>query len=389
MVLNAIQFSADECDSACRLLHAPFERLAQGVYTVTVANGSGSGTLYAAIQQANAFGNGGTINIQDGLGTIDVGQLPDITVGLTINGGFGNTLSGQNQNRIFFVNAPGQAVQIDNMTLANGFAQGGNGGAGGGAGGGGGGLGGAVFINSGSVSFSSDVFTNNSAVGGAGGTAGVGGGGGGGGLSFNGGIGNNPGMISGGGGGGGGARTSVGAGGLSVSGGGGGGANGAAGGSSGIVTPNGSSATLPDGGGGGGGGDQSSPGSIINGGNGGNGSDFGAGGGGGRSLNNNSGAGGNGGFGAGGGGGAMLPPMRQARVAMVALEVAAAEAVAHPTSACSVTVSPAAADSAVGKAGAAMKARVAAAQPLEEQCLCDLPTALRPASAIRHLMSAA
>lgn len=123
MVLNAIQFSADECDSACRLLHAPFERLAQGVYTVTVANGSGSGTLYAAIQQANAFGNGGTINIQDGLGTIDVGQLPDITVGLTINGGFGNTLSGQNQNRIFFVNAPGQAVQIDNMTLANGFAR--------------------------------------------------------------------------------------------------------------------------------------------------------------------------------------------------------------------------------------------------------------------------
>ncbi len=74
---------------------------AQGVYTVTVANGTGVGTLYSAIQQANSFGNGAVVNIANNLGTINVGQLPDITVGLTINGGTGNTLSGQNTNRIF------------------------------------------------------------------------------------------------------------------------------------------------------------------------------------------------------------------------------------------------------------------------------------------------
>ena len=72
---------------------------------MTVATGTGAGSLYSAIQQADAFGNGAVINIANNLGTINVGQVPDITVGLTINGGTGNTLSGQNLNRIFFISA--------------------------------------------------------------------------------------------------------------------------------------------------------------------------------------------------------------------------------------------------------------------------------------------
>jgi hypothetical protein len=107
------------------------------VFSVTTATGTGAGSMFSAIQQADSFGNGATINIQDNLGVINFGQLPDITVGMTINGGTGNTLSGQNQNRILFINAPSQSVQISNPTRANGLAQGGAGGIGGGNGGGG------------------------------------------------------------------------------------------------------------------------------------------------------------------------------------------------------------------------------------------------------------
>ena len=134
---------------------------------------------------------GAIINIQNSVGTINASQLPDIMVGVTINGGTSNTLSGQNQNRIFFINAPGQSVNITNLTLGNGLAQGGNGGqsGGGGSGGGGAGLGGAVFINAGNVNFSSVAFANNSAKGGSGADAAFGGGGGGGGMGFSGGDG--------------------------------------------------------------------------------------------------------------------------------------------------------------------------------------------------------
>ena len=79
------------------------------VYHVSSVVGTGAGTLYSAIQQADAFGNGATINFQVPFAQINLdGPLPDITVGLTINGGASNTVSGQNQSRIFFINALGR-----------------------------------------------------------------------------------------------------------------------------------------------------------------------------------------------------------------------------------------------------------------------------------------
>ena len=274
---------------------------AQGIYNVTVATGTFGGTLSSAIAQANAFGNGAVINIADNLGTINVGLLPDIAVGLTINGGVGNTLSGQNLNRILFVNAPGQAVQINNLTLSGGLAQGGAGGLGGGGGGGGAGLGGAVFVNAGSVTFSSVAFASNSAKGGNGSNAGIGGGGGGGGLGFAGGNGSSsdPAARAGGGGG---AKTSAGQNAVGLAAGSGGGLHGGAAGPSGTSNDNGANATLADGGGGGGGYDNQFQGQA-NGGRGGLGNDFGGGGGGGGSVNNSDGDGRDGGFGGGGGGG--------------------------------------------------------------------------------------
>ena len=246
-------------------------------------------------------GNGATISFADGLGTINVGQLPDITVGLTINGDSGNTLSGQNQNRIFFINAPGQSVQINNLTLTSGLAQGGNGGS---RAGGGAGLGGAVFINAGAVSFTSVAFTSNSAQGGNGQSSTAGGGGGGGGMGFAGGNGGTDSNNLLGGGGGGGAHSSGGFSGTATSGGSGGGGNGGHAGPDGEDggANNGYPANGPDGGGGGGTYDNS-PYQVSQGGNGGQGGDFGGGGGGGSSMNNYSGRGGDGGFGGGGGGG--------------------------------------------------------------------------------------
>jgi hypothetical protein len=183
------------------------------IYQVTTNTGTGAGSLYLAITQADANGSSaGNINLANNLGTIDAAGLPDITVGVVINGGVGNTLSGEGSSRILFVNSPGSTVAINNLTFTDGSAHGGNGGAGGGAGGGGAGLGGAVFVNAGTVNFSSVMFTSNSVTGGTGANGGAGGGGGGGGLDFTGGAGASSfnGFFEGAGGGGG-AHTSAGA----------------------------------------------------------------------------------------------------------------------------------------------------------------------------------
>jgi hypothetical protein len=199
------------------------------VYNVDTAVGTGTGSLYWAIQQADAFGNGATISFQNlPFAQVNLDDpLPDITVGVTINGN-STTVSGENQRRIFFVNTPaGQIVQLNGLTLANGLAQGGNGNQGGGTGGGGAGLGGAVFVNAGAVTFSSVAFQNNSAVGGQGGSGGFGGGGGGG------------------------AKSSAGINASSNGNGGtGGGAHGAMPGLAGAEDPRGLSTSLADGGGG-------------------------------------------------------------------------------------------------------------------------------------------
>ena len=107
-------------------------------YSVTsTADTGAAGTFRWAIAQANA-NPGSTITIQDNLGTITlVSQTPLITAAMTINGGTGNTVSGGGKVRIFFVDLPnyGDLFFVNNLTLANGYAKGGNGGAGSGGGG--------------------------------------------------------------------------------------------------------------------------------------------------------------------------------------------------------------------------------------------------------------
>ncbi len=105
-----------------------------------------------------------------------------------------NTLNGQGSQRGLFVYAG--SVTVENLTIENMKAVGGNGGAAGSAGGGGGGgagLGGGLFVASGgSVTLNNVNFTGNTAVGGEGGGPGAGGnsgeGGGGGGLGGGGGA---------------------------------------------------------------------------------------------------------------------------------------------------------------------------------------------------------
>lgn len=216
-----------------------------GTYTVTsTADTGAAGTLRWAINQANAD-SGSTIQLTDNLGTITfTSQTPLITAAMTIKGGIGNTVSGNSAHRIFFVDLPSStgSVVIENITLANGLAKGGDGGDGGG--GGGLGAGGAIFVNSGAVTLKGVGFSNNAATGGTGGSGtpqNLGGyaGGGGGGLGGNGGAGN--GSHGGGGGGG--------------YGGNGGAAHSGTGGGGGLIGNGGNGSTEPfeDAGGGGGG----------------------------------------------------------------------------------------------------------------------------------------
>lgn len=318
-------------------------------YAVTSAADDGSeGTLRWAIEQANTD-PGSTINIQDNLGTITfTSQTPLIMAAVTINGGVGNTVSGNSQHRIFFIDTPdaSDVVNINNLTLADGRGKGGDGGLYGG--GGGLGAGGAIFVNRGEVTVQNVNFTGNTVQGGKGGDGGTEydfGGGGGGGLGGNGGVGNNVGGGGGGGGygGNGGAPGDVGSGGGgglignggngnnsfgNVLGGGGGGltdggnASGTFGGTGGEGGGNGRSeipnipgqdgslyggggggggATFPVGGPGGNGGKFGGGGSAERWGQAGNGGDFG--GGGGNPGQQNTPQAGNGGFGGGGGGG--------------------------------------------------------------------------------------
>ncbi|WP_295431294.1 hypothetical protein [uncultured Thiodictyon sp.] len=135
-----------------------------GTYSVTsTADTNTAGTLRYAIDQANA-NPGSTINLQSSLGTITLGSmLPLLNASVTINGN-GNTVSGGNQYRVFF--AQQGTVSLNNLTIANGKAQGGNGGL---SAGGGAGLGGGLFVNAAKVQLSGVQFTDNGAAGGSGG----------------------------------------------------------------------------------------------------------------------------------------------------------------------------------------------------------------------------
>ncbi len=96
------------------------------------------------------------------------GQDIQLTQNLTIDGGAGATIDASRSSRIFFVN--GGNVLLDNLTLENGSAAGGDGSNGGSAGGGGAsGMGGAIFLNAGTLSIANSTLSSNQAQGGSGG----------------------------------------------------------------------------------------------------------------------------------------------------------------------------------------------------------------------------
>ncbi|MGO9702728.1 MAG: Hint domain-containing protein [Xanthobacteraceae bacterium] len=267
-------------------------------YTVTTNSDTGPGSLSEAITYANA-NPGTTITFGISNQTITLTSPLPLILGnnTTIDGGSNNiTVSGANTYRVFVIGAAGQepgtypstTATIENLTIANGNAQGGAGGpggngggnppgGGGGGGGGGAGLGGAIFVSStGSLTLSGVALSSNAATGGDGGlldATGVGGGGGMGGAGGNG-------APNGGGGGGGFGNAAT------------GGDGGAGSGGSGAFTDGGPAGTGGSGAGGsaGGGGGGGQAGQA-------------AGGGGVAGTDGITGAGGTGGFGGGGGGG--------------------------------------------------------------------------------------
>ncbi len=302
-------------------------------YTVT-----DSSSFFSAIQSIDAAPTSSDRIIIANSFTMSQQVLAITTTGSLTVVGNGNTINGNGAYRPFFVESGN--VSLQNLTINNAQAHGGNG-AGGGMG-----AGAAVFVDSTAhLTISNVNFTNNAAIGGSGGAAGAGGGGlggdspsglrgGGGGLYGNGGGG----AGTGGGGGGelgnGGSGTTVAGFGTGIGGGGGGttgnGTDGSSGGAAGTANggaggTNGNAGAAGGVGGGGGGsgsyiyGHPGGTGGLFGGGGGvgGQGGRFGGGGGGasgdtggnggfggGGGAPAGGGTGGNGGFGGGGGGGA-------------------------------------------------------------------------------------
>ena len=262
-------------------------------------NGSGFCTLRAAIQESNAAVATNTF-ISFSLpanSTITVASQIQITKNVSINGsGKTNlTISGNNSSRIFYIT--NGRVNIDNLRLLNGRAQGGNGGISGG--GGALGAGGAILVHEGAsgdidLKISNVNFESNQAIGGTGGTidnTSKRGGAGGGGLFGNGNNGESSFSLN-----------------LSGNGGSGGSPNGGAGGErSSLVFGGGQIPPSHGGGGGFGGGGGGGGGGLVaefneNGANGGSGGFGGGGGSGGNGdSGTNGGNGGSGGFGCGAG----------------------------------------------------------------------------------------
>jgi len=304
---------------------------------VTAAAGDSLGagpvdSLREAINTANAdptndyvidFTDNGTLTLA---GTVNSdGMLPFFSnpSGITINGN-GATISGNSLSRIFFVGVPenlnaagggtmtstsSSTFSINNLTLQDGIAAGGNGGfATGGAGGGGAGMGGAIFHAAGTLNINAVTFSGNAALGGSGNNGSTGTfrfGAGGGGMGGNGGNNDDTGNGDGGAGGGGfgvgalggkgdntGSESSPSPG-VFLGGEAGGGSNGGVGGAAGGGGRGGTHRDFSGGGGGVGGVTGNSGGGSPGG--------FGGGGGGG-SRNGASRPGGSGGFGGGGGG---------------------------------------------------------------------------------------
>ena len=288
---------------------APIGSAQAATFNVTNTADSGAGSLRQAIFDANAAGGTNTIDVQNGLGTITLtsGDLNALNSNITLNGN-GNTLSGNNAFRGLFVYSG--TVAINDLTIENAVASGGDAGQ---AAGGGAGLGGALFVKDGAnVTISNLVAQNNAATGGDGGaqtTAGITGGGGG--MGGDGGV-----AVAGNSGGGGGLGSGA-TGGSNVGNGGDGIAQGEGAGGDGADL-GGGGGTGGNNGGGGGSGDQSIGGGGVNGIDGTftDDPDGGFGGGGGKAGNGGFGGGGgafrsDGGFGGGGGGGGLTAAIGQ------------------------------------------------------------------------------
>ncbi|MFZ0615351.1 MAG: autotransporter-associated beta strand repeat-containing protein, partial [Chthoniobacterales bacterium] len=137
---------------------------------------STSDQLSAALTQATANMAGNSKNLTVITLTGNISATSQMIVNANVNiVGNGNTINMNNADRAFFI--AGGTVSINNLSIANGKAQGGNGADGGG---GGAGLGGAIFVAAGnaisgsgvtlptSVTLSRVTFLSNAAVGGAG-----------------------------------------------------------------------------------------------------------------------------------------------------------------------------------------------------------------------------
>ncbi|GGA43267.1 VCBS repeat-containing protein [Okeania sp. KiyG1] len=141
--------------------------------TIPTDNGLGNttGTLSKAILDANNLPGDDTIVIKNNV-TLSGEMIQLIDSNITITGDDPDTveeetaiISGDDTYRPLFVRSG--TVNINNLTLTNGKAQGGNSD----QGGGGAGMGGALFIYDGNVSVDSVNFSNNQAIGGDSGDA--------------------------------------------------------------------------------------------------------------------------------------------------------------------------------------------------------------------------
>ena len=183
MTLGLMRSALDKARAAATLVMA---LLGTGALATALPAGAANLDVSNDAQLRNAISSaasGDTITFKADI-TLS-SDLPQIQRNLTINGG-NFTLSGNSQFRGLLVQSG--AVAINDLTIANAKAQGGNGGQGGvfgGGGGGGAGLGGALFVGSAaSVTVSNVSLKDDAAVGGNGGsranTDSRGGGGGGG-----------------------------------------------------------------------------------------------------------------------------------------------------------------------------------------------------------------
>lgn len=154
-----------------------------GSYLTGVGSGT-TGDLRYCIARANA-NPGSTITIEGQAVMLNT-ELPPITAPMLIQAVNGTSISGQNACRIFFIDAPGATVTIQNILLRDAKAKGGNGGLG--CGGGGMGAGAAIFVNAGNAVCNNIRVQNVAVQGGNGGATDGGASGGGGGLSGNGGL---------------------------------------------------------------------------------------------------------------------------------------------------------------------------------------------------------